>query len=84
MEKYRELVMGMISGIALIFLNSDLVSRTLTHMINFFVPQVSNRINITLCYYVSIIMIILSFMGICITITCSFLILKRIMNEIKR
>lgn len=81
MKKYEELIMGLISGVALMFLNNDIVFNTVQCTIGLFMSINTNKIALFLVEWGSRIITIISFIGVIITITSSFLILKKIITK---
>lgn len=78
MEKYTDLIMGLISGIVLMFLNNDIVNDSVGSIITLFNPINKNKVTLFLVCWGARIITIISFIGVIITITSSFLILKKI------
>lgn len=83
MQKYSDLIMGLISGIVLMFLNNNIVSTTLISIFTLFNPINSNKISIFLFTWSLRIITLLSFIGILITLTYTFLILKKLLIKNK-
>ena len=79
MKKYSELIMGLICGIVLTFLNNELVHGTLIEIFTFFKSLNDSKISLFLVQWSSRFIIFLSFIGIIITITYLLLILKTIL-----
>ncbi|WP_195964726.1 hypothetical protein [Clostridium cuniculi] len=79
MQKYSELMLGLISGIVLTFLNNELVHGTLISVFTLFNPVNDSKVSLFLVQWSSILIIFLSFIGIIITITYLLLILKTIL-----
>ncbi|VDG72156.1 Uncharacterised protein [Clostridium carnis] len=78
MEKYTDLIMGLISGIVLMFLNNDIVNDSVGSILTLFNPINTNKVTLFLVCWGARIITIISFIGVIITITSSFLILKKI------
>lgn len=78
MEKYTDLIMGLISGIVLMFLNNDIVNDSVGSILTLFNPINTNKVTLFLVCWGARIITIISFIGAIITITSSFLILKKI------
>ena len=81
MQKYGDLIMGLISGVVLMLLNNNMVHNTLGSIFTLFDPTNINRVTIFLLSWSSRLIILLSFIGIFITIIYSILILKRILMK---
>ncbi|AIY82127.1 hypothetical protein ACTFIN_14855 [Clostridium cagae] len=82
MQKYSDLIIGLVCGIVLTLLNNDIVHRSLGSIFTLFDPNNLNTITIFLIFWSSRLIIILSFIGILITIICSILlIIKAIKND---
>jgi len=81
MEKYINLIMGLVSGSALMLLNNDIVHNSLSTFIRFFDPMLENHVMIFILVWSSRLIIILSLIGIIITITCSFLIIRKVFKK---
>lgn len=75
MKEYLNLVMGLVAGLALTFLNNNIVHDSLNSIFTLFDP--TNLDFIFISSWISRFIIIISFMGIFITIVYSFLILKK-------
>lgn len=81
MKEYIDLVMGLVAGLALTFLNNSIVHDSLNCIFTLFDP--TNLDFIFISCWVSRIIIMISFMGIFITITYAFLILKKALKNKK-
>ncbi|WP_252244868.1 hypothetical protein [Clostridium sp. VAP33] len=82
MQKYSDLIMGLICGIILTLLNNDIVHGSLGSIFTLFDPTNLSSISMLLISWSSRLIIILSFIGIFITIICSILlIIKAIKND---
>lgn len=79
MRKYSELILGLISGIVLTFLNNELIHETIVSIFTLFNPVTDSKISLFLVKWSSRFIILLSFIGIIITITYLLLILKNIL-----
>ena len=79
MQKYLDLIMGLISGIALTFLNNDIVHESITSIFTIFNPVNDSKISLFLLVWASKLIVFLSFIGIIITIAYSLGILKAIL-----
>jgi cell division protein FtsX len=81
MERYINLLMGLASGLVLMILNNNIVRSSLTSVFQFFDPTFRNPLIIFLHEWSLRLIIILSLIGIIITITCSFLIIRKILKK---
>lgn len=79
MQKYLDLIMGLISGIALTFLNNDIVHESIISIFTIFNQVNDSKISLFLVVWSSRLIIFLSFIGIIITIAYSLVILKAIL-----
>lgn len=79
MKEYLNLVMGLVAGLALTFLNNNIVHDSLNSIFTLFDP--TNLDFIFISSWISRFIIIISFMGIFITIVYSFLILKKTLKK---
>lgn len=79
MRKYSELILGLISGIVLTFLNNELIHETIVSIFTLFNSVTDSKISLFLVKWSSRFIILLSFIGIIITITYLLLILKNIL-----
>lgn len=80
MKKYINSIMGLVSGLTLMILNNDIVHSSLGSVITLFDPTNLNKVTIFLLAWTSRLIVVLSFIGTIITITCSFLIIKKIVK----
>ncbi len=78
MQKYSDLIMGLICGIILTLLNNDIVHGSLGSIFTIFNPTNLSSISMFLISWSSRLIIILSFIGIFITIIYSILILIKV------
>ena len=78
MKDYIKLLMGLVSGFALILLNTNMVSGAIGNISTFFDPTKTNTIFFNLGSWMSRICVILSFIGIWIVIIYAILILKKV------
>lgn len=81
MKEYVKLIMGLISGFSLMLLNNDIVFGTINIVLRGFNVNNINTFTNILTSIFSIIVIILSFIGIFITIISSILILKKVIRN---
>ena len=79
MQKYSELILGLICGIVLTLLNNELVNGTMISIFTLFNPVTDSKISLFLVQWSSRFIIFLSFIGIIVTITYLLLILKTIL-----
>ncbi|WP_300383551.1 hypothetical protein [Clostridium sp.] len=84
MREYLRLLMGLVSGFALIMLNNDMVLGAIGSVTRFFDPTKIDTIFFKIGVWISRGCIILSFVGVFIVIIFAVLILKRVIfnNEI--
>lgn len=78
MKNYFKLLMGLVSGFALILLNSNIVLGTLINVLSGFNPTTSNSILVNLITWTSRGFMLLSFAGIIIVIIYIILIFKKL------
>lgn len=78
MKDYFRLLMGLVSGLALIMLNTDMVLGAISKVSTFFDPTNLDTIFFKLGIWLTRGCIILSFMGIWIVIIFAILILKKV------
>lgn len=81
MQKYSDLIMGLICGIILTLLNNDIVHGSLGSIFTIFNPTNLSSISMFLISWSSRLIIILSFIGIFITIIYSILILIKVIKN---
>ncbi|KAI3346208.1 hypothetical protein [Clostridium botulinum] len=81
MQKYSDLIMGLICGIILTLLNNDIVHGSLGSIFTIFNPTNLSSISMFLISWSSRLIIILSFIGIFITIIYSILILIKVIKD---
>ncbi|WP_252235786.1 hypothetical protein [Clostridium sp. ZS1] len=81
MQKYSDLIMGLICGIILTLLNNDIVHGSLGSIFTIFDPTNLGSISMLLISWSSRLIIILSFIGIFITIIYSILILIKVIKN---
>jgi len=79
MQKYLNLLMGLVSGLVLMFLNNEIVRKSIITIGMQFDPV--SPISIFIIDWLSRIVILLSFIGIFITIIYAILILKRALKN---
>lgn len=81
MHKYLNLIMVLISGLTLTFLNNQLVSKTITEVSTFYDPTDIHSIFFKIGVWISRGIGILSFLGIFISIVCTILILIKALTN---
>lgn len=81
MQKYSELIMGLISGIVLTFLNNGIVHQSLINIFTLFNPSNNSKISLFLVQWPFRLIVFLSFIGIIITITYLIRILKIVLRN---
>lgn len=81
MQKYSDLIMGLICGIILTLLNNDIVHGSFGSIFTIFNPTNLSSISMFLISWSSRLIIILSFIGIFITIIYSILILIKVIKD---
>lgn len=79
MKEYLNLIMGLVAGLALTLLNNNIVRSSLNSIFTLFDP--TNTDFIFISSWVSRFIVMISFVGIFITIVYSFLILKKVLKE---
>lgn len=79
MKEYTDLIMGLVAGLALTFLNNNIVHDSLNSIFTLFDP--TNFDFMFISGWISRFIIMMSFIGIFITITYSFLILKKTLKK---
>jgi hypothetical protein len=81
MQKYLNLLMGLVSGLALMLLNNKLALGSIDKICTLFDPTNISSIFIFLAEWLSRIVIFLSFIGNFITVVFAILILKRVLTK---
>ncbi len=76
MQRYSNLIMGLVSGIVLTFLNNEIVHNSLINIFSLFNPITNSKLSLFFVQWSSRLIIFLSFIGIIITIIYLILILK--------
>ena len=79
MKEYLNLIMGLVAGLALTLLNNNIVHSSLNSIFTLFDP--TNTDFIFILSWISRFIIMISFVGIFITIAYSFLILKKALKK---
>lgn len=77
MEKHIKLVMGLVSGLGLMILNSELARSSIASFMQIFDPTLDNPVMSFILTNSLRVVNILSFLGVIIIIACSFLIIKK-------
>lgn len=81
MQKYLDLLMGLVSGLVLMFLNNEIVLTSINKIATLFNPKNTSSISIFIMSWLSRTVILLSFIGIFVTIIYAILILKRVLKK---
>lgn len=81
MQKYLDLLMGLVSGLVLMFLNNEIVLTSINKIATLFNPINTSSISIFIMSWLSRTVILLSFIGIFVTIIYAILILKRVLKK---
>lgn len=81
MRDYIKLLMGLVSGFALILLNNNLVSGSINSVTMFFDPTKTGTIFFKVGQWISRACTILSFIGVFIVIIFAILILKKVILD---
>lgn len=76
MQRYSNLIMGLVCGIVLTFLNNQIVHNSLIDIFSLFNPATNSKMSLFLVQWSSRLIIFLSFIGIIITIIYLIRILK--------
>lgn len=81
MNEEKNYMQGLICGIALIFLNSSIVNDTINLIFTLFDPTRINSVSLLLIKIFSVVVTVLSFVGILVTIFYAGLILKSLIKK---
>lgn len=81
MQKYVDLLMGLVSGLALMLLNNNILRTSLNSMINLFNPLNLSKVEMFLLKWIYKTITMLSFIGMLVTIICAILILKKVIMK---
>ena len=76
MQRYSNLIMGLVCGIVLTLLNNEIVHNSLINIFSLFNPITNSKVSLFLVQWSSRLIIFLSFIGIIITIIYLLRILK--------
>ena len=79
MKEHIDLIMGLVSGLALTFLNNDAVHDSISYVFTLFDPK--NFKFLFIGSWMSTVIYIISFIGIFVTVAYSFLILIKLLKK---
>lgn len=79
MNEYIDLIMGLVAGLALTFLNNNGVHDSLSYIFTLFDP--TNFKFVFIAGWISTFIYMISFIGIFVTVTYSFLILRKSLKK---
>ena len=79
MKEHIDLIMGLVAGLALTFLNNDAVHDSISYVFTLFDPR--NFKFLFIGSWMSTIIYIISFIGIFVTVAYSFLILRKLLKK---
>ena len=79
MKEHIDLIMGLVAGLALTFLNNDAVHDSISYVFTLFDPK--NFKFLFIGSWMSTVIYIISFIGIFVTVAYSFLILKKLLKK---
>ena len=79
MKEHIDLIMGLVVGLALTFLNNDAVHDSISYVFTLFDPK--NFKFLFIGSWMSTIIYIISFIGIFVTVAYSFLILRKLLKK---
>ena len=79
MKEHIDLIMGLVSGLALTFLNNDAVHDSISYVFTLFAPK--NFKFLFIGSWMSTVIYIISFIGIFVTVAYSFLILRKLLKK---
>ena len=79
MKEHIDLIMGLVSGLALSFLNNDAVHDSISYVFTLFDPK--NFKFLFIGSWMSTVIYIISFIGIFVTVAYSFLILRKLLKK---
>ena len=80
MKEHIDLIMGLVAGLALTFLNNDAVHDSISYVFTLFDPK--NFKFLFIGSWMSTVIYIISFIGIFVTVAYSFLILRKLLNKL--
>ena len=79
MKEYIDLIMGLVAGLALTFLNNNAVHNCISYVFTLFDPK--NFKFVFIGSWISTAIFIISFIGIFVTVAYSFLILRKSLKK---
>lgn len=79
MKEHIDLIMGLVAGLALTFLNNDAVHDNISYVFTLFDPK--NFKFLFIGSWMSTVIYIISFIGIFVTVAYSFLILRKLLKK---
>ena len=79
MKEHIDLIMGLVAGLALTFLNNDAVHDSISYVFTLFDPK--NFKFLFIGSWMSTVIYIISFIGIFFTVAYSFLILRKFLKK---
>ena len=79
MKEHIDLIMGLVAGLALTFLNNDAVHDSISYVFTLFDPK--NFKFLFIGSWMSTVIYIISFIGIFVTVAYSFLILRKSLKK---
>ena len=79
MKEHIDLIMGLVAGLALTFLNNDAVHDSMSYVFTLFDPK--NFKFLFIGSWMSTVIYIISFIGIFVTVAYSFLILRKLLKK---
>ena len=79
MKEHIDLIMGLVAGLALTFLNNDAVHDSISYVFTLFDPK--NFKFLFIGSWMSTVIYIISFIGIFVTVAYSFLILRKFLKK---
>ena len=79
MKEHIDLIMGLVAGLALTFLNNDAVHDSISYVFTLFDPK--NFKFLFIGSWMSTVIYIISFIGIFVTVAYPFLILRKLLKK---
>ncbi len=79
MKEHIDLIMGLVAGLALTFLNNDAVHDSISYVFTLFDPK--NFKFLFIGSWMSTVIYIISFIGIFVTVAYSFLIIRKLLKK---
>ena len=79
MKEHIDLIMGLVAGLALTFLNNDAVHDSISYVFTLFDPK--NFKFLFIGSWMSTVIYIISFIGIFVTVAYSFIILRKLLKK---